>query len=287
MSVISLDELPRHTPWVARLLGLEPVRQYQKTEAEVLREWERDRWGPLLERVRNCPGVRVEEAERLFQGSEGHARQVCVYDRGQFRGMSLDEAFDLHFHTLADSLRPFLEGSSALVELGAGFGSKLLRLIRLPGFDRLPVFAGEYAPSGPEMIETLARNDGRHVRAGQCDFFSCRHEVPDVPSGALVYTSMATVCIPQLPDEFPDFLASFQPRLVVHFEPVWEHHCGQSLYGMLCRRYAEVNDYNRNLRTVLKRAEERGRLQIVHEDRTLEGLNPLLPASVIAWKPAA
>jgi len=54
---------------------------------------------------------------------------------------------------------------------------------------------------------------------------------------------------------------------------------------MLRRRYIEINDYNRNLVTLLQEHETKGTLKILKEERSLFGNNPLLPISVIAWKP--
>jgi hypothetical protein len=51
------------------------------------------------------------------------------------------------------------------------------------------------------------------------------------------------------------------------------------------RRYIEINDYNRNLVTVLEAAEKEGRIRILTQSPNLFGRNPLLPASLIAWKP--
>lgn len=52
----TLDDLPRFSPWPARLLGLEPWGQRTKSSDEILREYEHENWGPLLAIVANATG---------------------------------------------------------------------------------------------------------------------------------------------------------------------------------------------------------------------------------------
>jgi hypothetical protein len=72
---------------------------------------------------------------------------------------------------------------------------------------------------------------------------------------------------------------------VVHIEPVYEHCNPATLLGLLRRRYIEACRYNRNLSTILHHHERQGSLEIIQESVPGFGPNPLLAASVIAWKP--
>jgi hypothetical protein len=54
---------------------------------------------------------------------------------------------------------------------------------------------------------------------------------------------------------------------------------------MLSKRYIEVNDYNRDLVTILHKHSDRGEIEIVHEEKAVVGVNALLPMSIIAWRP--
>jgi hypothetical protein len=53
----------------------------------------------------------------------------------------------------------------------------------------------------------------------------------------------------------------------------------------LRRRYIEVNDYNRNLVSLLRAQQAEGALRILEELPAVLGVNPLLPVSVIVWSP--
>lgn len=285
MSAPSLDDLPRFTPWVARLLGEEPLPQYRKTETEVLREWEMDRWGPLLAELRRLPGATLADAVKLVRQMEGEPEELPVYDRGRFRVLPASQAHEQHYQTLRQELLDQLDGAAGIVELGAGYGGKILRLAQEPQLAALRFFAAEFTASGRALIELLARNERLDVPVGYCDFRSCRLEGLDLPTDCVFYTLYATMYVPTLPEAFPAFLAQYRPRAVVHVEPIWEHCDNNSLYGMLRKRYLEANDYNRNLRSVLKSCELQGQLQVVRECRAVEGVNPLMPASVVVWRP--
>jgi hypothetical protein len=55
----------------------------------------------------------------------------------------------------------------------------------------------------------------------------------------------------------------------------------------LWKKFTEINDYNRNLITVLKKFEKKGLLNILHEDKHSFGLNAFNPGSYIIWKPVS
>jgi hypothetical protein len=80
-------------------------------------------------------------------------------------------------------------------------------------------------------------------------------------------------------------LIALEPKVVIHVEPVYEHCDPATLLGLLRQRYIQANGYNRNLSTILHDHEALGSLEIIHESVPGFGPNPLLAASVIAWKP--
>ena len=107
----------------------------------------------------------------------------------------------------------------------------------------------------------------------------------DIPEGALIYTAYAAQYVQPVTDELVKGLIALRPSAVVHVEPVYEHCDPSTLLGLLRPRYIEVNGYNRNLSTILHHHEQLGSLEIIQESVPGFGPNPLLAASVIAWKP--
>ncbi len=279
---ITLDELPRHTEWPARLLAVNPEPVRHKIAPEVLREFDRDKWGALLRSAQSDPSLDVVAIERLEVDPQSIAP---FFAAGKFALAPHSHVLELHLDLYADVLGAFAAEASALVELGAGYGAKLLKLAGRERFARLPLFAGELTANGRELIWLLAARSGRAVRVSGCDFRAGTVDAAGVPEGAIVYTSYAVHYVPELDQGFVRALQALKPRVVVHFEPCLEHFGSDSLYDLLCRSYILRNDYNRNLAGVLAQAERDGTIRVVSVRRKLLGGNPLLPISVIAWTP--
>jgi hypothetical protein len=182
------------------------------------------------------------------------------------------------------ALEPYLP-ASALVELGAGYGSVIFSLAKRKKFSRMRIMAGEYSASGVELTKQIAMFENLTVDAAHCDFAMPNITSLPIPAGALLFTSYATPCVPVLSSDFVKSLLTYHPKAVVHIEPCYEHCAQNTVLGLLRRRYIEVNDYNTNLVTLLHDQQSKGLIQILEERPLVFGLNPLLPVSVVVWMP--
>lgn len=281
LTPIVLEDLPKYTDWPKRLLALESFSVKYKTEKEVLREFNQDKWGQLLKQARGMSKPSLVEIER---GLVDFETLMPCYDAGGFYLANERQLLDMHLDLFADVLRPHLEGASCLVELGAGYGSKLLSLGQREGFSKLPLLAGEYTESGRELISILADSLKKPIAVGYCDFREMKIDGLEIPEDALIFTSYAVHYVPELSKDFVGFLRRLNPRAVVHFEPCYEHYDMDSLHGMMCRRYMELNDYTRNLASVIEASHKRGEISLRTRKNVL-GSNPFLPISVVEWAP--
>jgi hypothetical protein len=279
----SIEDLPHFSPWPARLLGLEPWQPKRKTPAEVIREYEKEKWGPLLARVLRSEKP-ISPAEIEGWESQGRAPSLCsVATRMQL--LTAMEARRRHITWVAHVLRRYAP-SPALIELGAGYGAVLFGVARKLRLRHTQMFAGEFTKSGARLLRRLSETFGLPVTVGHCDFAAKPVTNIAVPPGGIVFTSYATHYVPELQRSFVAGIIRLRPRAVIHFEPCYEHCARNTLTGLLRRRYIEVNDYNRNLVTLLHREQSRGQIQIREERPAVFGVNPLLPASLIVWTPA-
>jgi len=281
LTPIVLEDLPKYTDWPKRLVALESFAVKYKTEKEVLREFNQDKWGQLLKQEWDLSKLTLVEIE---QGLIDSDTLIPCYDAGRFYLATERQLLDMHLDLFADVLRSHLEGASCLVELGAGYGSKLFALAQREGFTKLPLFAGEYTQSGCKLISILANSMDKPVNIGHCDFRKMKIEGIEIPEDALIFTSYAAHYVPELSKDFLGFLGRLNPQVVVHFEPCYEHYAMDSLHGMMCRRYVELNDYTRNLASVIEAGRKRGEISLRTKKNVL-GSNPFLPISVIEWAP--
>ena len=146
----------------------------------------------------------------------------------------------------------FLKGASALVELGAGYGSKILNLAQREKFSKLPIYAAEYTQSGCDLISLLAKSINKKVSVGHCDLETLSIGDMDIPENAIIFTSYAVHYVPELSNDFCEFLCELKPQVVIHFEPCYEHYSLNTLHGLMCRRYVEINGYTRNIVSALE-----------------------------------
>ena len=280
-SPLPMNQLPQHTLWPRRLLWEGRIEERNRGPDEVLREFDREKWAEINGLLSAKSDLTLLELEKR---ELGHIEEVA-FESGEFfldSGLGQQQA---HVGRYADILGPVAKGAAGIVELGAGYGSKILALASRPEFSDLDLFAGEFTPMGRSAIRELARRDGTHISVGVCDFFEPSIGDFGVPPDSIIFTSYAMMYVPKLPTNVVDVIASLEPRVVVHFEPCFEHYTPDTLHGLLCRKYIEVNDYNRDLVTVLRSAQSARRVEIVREDRVVFGMNALMPVSVVAWRP--
>lgn len=282
MEKVALDDLPQYSPWPARLVGLQPWEQRRKTADEIDREYEREKWGPLLKRVRGNQGkVSVEMVDEWNHSEE--PKGAILIANELYRASEL-EAHNLYISLVEKAIEEELPVGS-LVELGAGYGSIILNLLKRKRIYCDRFIAAEYTQSGSELIRALAVRDSLPIQIGYCDITKEGITELPIPSGALIFTSYAVMCIPMLQDRFVDDLLRFMPKAVIHFEPIYESFEPSTLLGLMQQRYTQVNDYNRNLFSVLKAKEEERKIKIKKFVPSWFGINPFTPSSLVVWSP--
>lgn len=281
--IINLNELPRYSEWPDRLTGISAFTVRKKTHKEVIREFNTDKWGALLRRVLSQKGISISDVDNIVYQDSIDTLLPC-WNGKDFVLESETTSMENHFTLYSHVLSQYLKHSTGLCELGAGYGRVILNLARLLSFKDLDIYAADLTEAGQKLIQILSANMGIPVHTGFCDFRGQLFKNLDMNTGAVLYTSYSVHYVPELPDNFPDFLLSKKPSTVIHFEPCFEHHDEQQLYGLLCKKYIKLNDYNTNLLTVLKKAEKAGKIEVLEERKNVIGSNPFLPISVIAWR---
>lgn len=276
---IALDELPRFSRWPAILLGAKAFPAKTRTKEEVLREYDREKWGAVLEWLRSNDKHSSEDL-LAQQGLPPESEIAFAIGTEFFAGPALHV-----MRAYEDLLVKALSGHrrDTLVELGCGLGDKVLHLAA--HLKAKTVFGGEFTASGVECGRLLAKRRGIAATFERFDY-NDPSTLAGVPKGALVYTSHSIEQIPRLQESFIAGVIEREPAIVFHFEPCFEDHEEGSLVGLMRRRYAELNDYNRNLVGLLRAFERQGRVRILRHEKNLFSDTPFNPTSIIAWEPA-
>lgn len=276
----TINDLPLFSPWPVRLLGLEPWAQKYKTKEELVREYEHEKWGSLLSKVQSeIDNVSLDRVEKwmIYDSPD-----VLCSIQNKLKLVSSYEAHQKYINLIEKTLKQFLPASS-IVELGCGYGSIIIHLAKNMSHRSIPFLAAEYTKSGKFLTGILSKADKLSLALGHCDFTAKELTELSIPDNAIIFTSYATHCIPKLKVHFIEELIKFNPKVVIHFEPCYEHCNTDTLLGLMRKRYIEMNDYNTNLVTLIHSYEQRQKIKIVSEKPTVFGKNPLFAASIIAW----
>lgn len=224
------------------------------------REYDRDFYGTKLAAWKGDP-----EGLRRFVEAGGEGELRVWLDDAVYR-TAAPEWQAARRARMREALARF-GATDPLCELGAGFGQNLIWL----GGD---AYGGELSPNARELAGLV----GEEVHP--FDFLDPR-SYSFIRPGSSVFTCHA---VEQLPGAAPllDGLRGVRERVrvVVHFEPL----CGRGGASRLDRlrdRYAEANDYNRDL---VERVREAPDLELLGCERDRFGNNPLNPAGILAWR---
>lgn len=278
---ISLNDLPKYSQWPARLLGIEIFENKIKNTEEINREYEYEKWGSLIKQIyKNKDLTTVEQVDKLV--FKDNPENVYFIDN-KFYYLHHQEAHNYYLDLIEKTISKYLPASS-LIEFGAGYGSVIIPLSRRNCCSNLSIYASEYTRSGVRLIEILKASEKRKIISGHCDFNSHQLTDLDLPEGGIFFTSFSTCILPIIHKQLIDCFISYKPKVVIHFEPCYEHFTNNKLIDLMRTRYIEINDYNRNLISILREAHENNKIEILEEYPPIYGTNPFLPCSIIVWK---
>ena len=279
MTVLDINELPLWSPWPERLLGMKPwnvpVRHTQKVD----REYDKEKYLSCLDFFRTSDGVYSPQAVREFEQGLTSDEEICVAKRDQLLLMTSREASDTFDDWFARALSSDIGQSSSVIDLGCGYGYSLWFLRqRFPG---KRYWGGEYSRNAVKLASLLFQNEP-DITVRHFDFYDSTFHLPEKLEGpVLLFTVSATH---QLPSAEPFIRAlskhEMDVRAVCQFEQVYELY-DDSLMGLMRRRYCEMNDYNRDLLTLLR---QESNIEITTIDANVFGSNPLAPLSFIRWQ---
>lgn len=279
---IELDDLPQYSHWIHYLLGLKKLsRTLNKNADSISREYGQDKWGILLEKLRLLENPSITDADKLSIEDN----KIAFYANGK---LFVDEASEIqsyYFHLIRTELQSLSEMSGHLVELGSGYGSIILKLASLNGFDASKYTAGEITDTGVACMNLLASHLGNRFEAGFCDLNDLNLVNFNVPENAIFMTCWAAAYVKGFSRNTLNEIIKYNPKVVIHIEPIYEHWSEDSLLHMLWKRYSQMNDYNQNLLKTLKSYETEGLIKIIEERKNIIGINPLAPVSLVKWVP--
>lgn len=274
---ISLDELPKHTPWVRRLLHLEPFSKAVRDLAKIDAEYDKDKYAKLLAYYNKQPGRSIADIrmKEFFPDSD----TTCFSRKGKLFLTSVANFLRLDDKFLIDVLAEPVSKVGVVVELGCGYGYNFSVL--RDAFPHRLWWGGEYSQNAIQLAEHLFA-DCEDISVLPFNYYDDTWAIlENLEEKALLFTRHAIEQLPQVKSIMPTF-AKYKDKIagVVHLEPVYELIDKHSTLGLMRQVYTLMNDYNTDLLTTLNGM----RVQIQRVDVDLFGVNPLNPTSLVQWE---
>lgn len=168
-----------------------------------------------------------------------------------------------------------------VIELGCGAG---FNLINIALHCAVPCIGCDLSPSAVALVNEIGRDSGLSISAREHNFIEGGiGQFAESDDWAL----LTVHAIEQTPgiDEawFERLLAGKNaPAAGVHIEPL---HDGSGQFADDCRRYAEINHYNRDFYALVRKLERAGLLDVLHFSPRVLGSQAYNPSSVLVWQP--
>ena len=276
METIDFNKLPQYTKLFYKILNQKNV--HKKTESEVLREFDKEKWGELLSNVKDKEKITYEDV--LYCELQRQQKNVFFDKKRGFIYATNEEIIKENIDLYENVLSKYTNKSSGLVELGAGYGAKIIDLSRRTFASNIELYAGEIANSGVEIINLFSEKLNLKLKAQKYNFRKSTPKNFFIPKNTVIYTSFAMHYIPNIKKKIFQNILSFKPKAFVMFEPFYEFHDSKTIHSALCRKYIELNDYTMNFKAILNELKTDNKYKI-KITKNVFGNNPFLPLSIV------
>jgi hypothetical protein len=271
-------------------------QRVRRTAEWVEREYGREKWPAVLEMVRQAIAAeqpeaglsrvlaQVNQAISKSEPSDSSSNEVVI------RGSRVDApralALAAHQFVVVEAVLSACRAETDLiVELGSGWGRNLFALWLAAAPRRVAYVGAEYTAVGRLAADTLAAL-APDMRFESRAFDFNKPALDSMPSArhAISFTVHAIEQIPHVGAGLTSFIAGLAHEVdCVHLEPVgWQLDSAEPTWSS--RRYAEQNDYNRDLVPVLLAAQNRDQIRIVRVEPDAIGVRPANATTLIHWR---
>lgn len=277
---IDVNDLPRWSPWPARLLGLAEFTPPVRTTAKIEEEYGQVKYATCLQAWNESGGALDATQLRLHHYAQDPAALRAAVHQGKLVAAPAAQIIAWYDALLVDWMADAISKARTVVELGAGFGHILWSLRQR--FAGKLWRGGEFTATAVELAAGLYRNYP-DISVERFDFYADRYPVLEEAEGPIVVlTSQAQEQIPDSRGTL-DTLGKYRDKIIAgfHIEPAYDLQDTATLLGQMRRRYLEVNDYNRNLFGELQR---RPAFRVVRMEKDVIGWNPFNSLGVVHWE---
>ncbi len=267
---------------LSKLIFADTKPHFKKSNQSLIREFDNDKWGKMLKLFKNCSNRKLEYLEKIEDGEED---KFVFYKNKYYR---VDPSFLRKYikSLLIKSVKRLsnIESIDHIVELGSGYGSKLLSIaLSSRKLSKKKYIALDISNSALELINSLFNEKNINL---QTKLFNYRDELITslkLPNPSLLITSYGL----HYKKEFTllDIKNFISSGFVagIHFEPCSDliENLNNKLYSSLSIKYMIYNDYTLNISSPFIKAHEERLINLKISSQCL-GVG-LLPGNLITW----
>lgn len=250
---------------------------FKKNTSSVLREFNKEKWKKILPMVKNQK-INIEDIDNLFLDLK-KKRKFFLNNTIQFD--SNKNILNKHINTYSKVLKKFYSSKDTIVEMGAGYGSKLIRLKKKNVFKNANMIGLDISENGLSVLKLLSKNK---INTGYCNFFNYKIKNIKIPKKSIIFTSYALHYVPKYTSRIIKFFKKISPKIVINFEPIFEINNTTRLLDKKIQKYIKKNNYNQNFLSCLINAEKKNEIKILKIKKNILSINYLLPVTMIIWK---
>lgn len=259
------EYLSENNPWTKRLIGLENFSRTRNLE-QIDAEYDQVKYGQLADY--NADHIEAYKQEEFKRGGLDDSDEIFISFKENLFQTQLFLARSIFYSVITHAVQQY--SSDTLCELGCGYGYNLSYLKNIFSC----VYGGEYSQNAVQLGNKL------NMDVIPFNYYESNDYQIIKPNS----TILTVHSVEQIPNAecFIEGLCSVKKNIVtvVNIEPSFLP-SRNSLVGCLRNRYIELNDYNKNLFSLLKK---RNDIEILDYSEDIFGINPLNSASLAVWK---
>ena len=183
-----------------------------------------------------------------------------------------------------ETLEKYKSTSGQIVELGAGYGSRLFELSSRDEFSNYRFVGLELTYSGQEIMKAVGSKNKIDLEVGHIDFVSGEYDHALIEPGAIMFTSFALMYVEKYSTKLRKLIEETKPKIFVAFEPCGTEFTLSKKYGKLRHQYSINNNYALDTRSeLIKTFSNFPDYFLSNEIPNIIGMNPLLPMSILEF----
>ena len=235
-----------------------------KNKKNVLREFNKEKYN-IISRKKISKNLTLFDIDKIFY------KKKIEYIKLQKENQIMKKFITKYSYNLQN-----------IIDLGSGYGCRSIPLVTRKNFQNKKFYLFDIAPNAINLIKLLVKNlkiKNKKIMPFIWDFYNKKLK-KNIPANSLIFTSYALVYRKKLNSIFLKNILNLKPRIVIHFEPIFEH----NLKNKKVKEYFIKNNYSLNLLSILKKFQKMNKIKIIEIHKNVFGVNKNLPFSIIIWK---